>query len=332
MEPIMEHHYIKKIPGILLLLAIIFSTAGCGKKSGGGEKTINGSISVSDDGTKITFSDANPGLQQIKSAVVNKGTAMISVFAPARVVAIISTAASSKEKIVLFESPDIASLYSSYKQAKSNVDLATKNLERIRDMFKNLAATGRDINQAETDAANAKASMAEMESRLRTAGFSPQELDQTPAGTIWLMADVLESQLSEVDKGEAVDIFFNATPDKKYEGRAVAIGDLVDPTTRTVKVRVTMKDPRNKFIPGMFGKIDFGDPKDNVLLIPLSSVCTVEGNDFVFVQTGANEFNRRRVILGQQNEKNVIILKGIEGGDRIVIDGTLLMKGLSFKF
>jgi membrane fusion protein, heavy metal efflux system len=328
----MKLHCISKTFRILFFFAIILSVAGCVKKSNSGPNTVPPSIDVSSDGTRITFSEGNPGLQQIKSTEINKGTVMISVFAPARVVAIISVGTASKERFVLFESSDIASLYSSYKQAKSNVDLTSKNLDRTKDMFKNLAATGRDLNQAETDAANAKSSLAEMESRLRGAGFNPQELDQTPPGTIWLMADVLESQLSDVDKGESVDIYFNAFPDKKYEGRAVAVGDVIDPTTRTVKVRVTMRDPQGKFIPGMFGKVDFGDPKDNVLLIPLSAVCTVEGTDYVFLQKGNHQFERQPVVLGQQNEKNVIILKGINSGDKIVTDGTLLMKGLSFKF
>ncbi len=146
------------------------------------------------------------------------------------------------------------------------------------------------------------------------------------------MADVPESQLGEVNKGEAVDIYFNAFPDKKFEGRAVSIGDVVDPTTRTVKVRVTMKDPQGKFLPGMFGRIDFGDPKDNVLLVPLSSVCTVEGSNYVFIQTAPNEFQREKVILGLQNNANVIVLTGISSGEKLVTAGTMLLKGLSFNF
>ena len=93
-----------------------------------------------------------------------------------------------------------------------------------------------------------------------------------------------------------------------------------------------MKDSHGKFLPGMFAKIDFGDPKDNVLLVPLSSVCTVEGNDYVFIETGQNEFQREKIILGPQNNSNAIVLKGIRDGDKLVTDGTMLLKGLSFKF
>jgi len=287
---------------------------------------------VSEQGAKINFPNNDPGLERIKSSIVNKGRVMISVFAPSRVVATISSGSTSKEKVILFDSPDVASLYSSFRQAKSNVSLTDKNLERIQDMFKNQAATGKDLNQAETDAENAKVSLAEMESRLRTVGYNPKELENTLPGTIWLNSDVLESQLSEVDKGEAVDIYFNAFPDKKFEGRAVSIGDVVDPTTRTVKVRVSMKDPHGKFLPGMFAKIDYGDPKDNCLVIPLSSVITVEGNDYVYLQKAQGEFVRQKVVLGQQNESQVIVLKGINNGDEIVTEGAILLKGLSYNY
>ncbi len=199
-------------------------------------------------------------------------------------------------------------------------------------MYENLAATGRDLNQSETDLANAKAAIAEMESRLRTAGFNPNELSDTPSGSVWLIADVTETQLNEVDKGEAVDVYLDSSPDKKFEGKAISVGDIVDPVTRTVKVRVTMRNINGKLLPGMYGKVDFGDPKDNVLLIPLKAVFTVEGKDYVFVEKSQNEFVRQSVILGPQNNNKVIVLKGIADGDKIVTDGTMLLKGLSFNF
>ncbi|MEW5841733.1 MAG: efflux RND transporter periplasmic adaptor subunit [Bacteroidota bacterium] len=322
-----------KIGRFFLLIALgqIF-VYGCSKKSDPNAVKIPANPVVTNNGKQISFPADSPGLQRINTETMEKGRAMISVFAPARIVATISNAVSAKEKIVLFESSDIASLYSSYKQAAANVGLSSKNLERTKDMYKNLAATARDLNQAETDASNAKAAMAEMESRLRTSGFNPKELIETPSGTAWLVADVTETQLSEVDKGEAVDIYLDAFPDKKFDGKAVSVGDIVDPTTRTVKVRVTMKNFNGKLLPGMFGKIDFGDPKDNVLLIPLSAVFTVEGTDYVFIEKEPNVFIRQQVILGPQDKNKVIVQKGISNGDKVVVGGTMLLKGLSFNF
>jgi len=317
---------------LLLFLPFFILFSGCSKDDDSHKDTPPKTVSVSDDGTTISFSAGHPGLERLKVKSISKGSATISVFAPARIVASISSALSSDEKIVLFESPDITTLYSQYRQAKSNLQLAGKNLERIKDMYVNLAATGKDVNQAENDAANARAAISEMESRLRSAGFNPKELDETHPGTVWLLVDVLESQLHEVQKGEEVDVYLNSFPNQKFTGRAVALGDVVDQATRTIKVRVTMPDYKKQFLPGMFGKVDFGDPHDGVILIPLSSVVTVEGKDYVFLQTGDNEFKRKQVFLLEQNDKEVLVQSGIGSGDKIVTEGTMLLKGLSFKF
>jgi hypothetical protein len=93
-----------------------------------------------------------------------------------------------------------------------------------------------------------------------------------------------------------------------------------------------MKDPHNKFLPGMFAKVDYGDPKDNCIVIPLSAVVTVEGNDYVYVRKAPGEFERKKIILGQQNEIEVIVLKGINNGENIVTDGAILLKGLSYNY
>ncbi len=115
---------------VLLIVLGQLLIYGCSKNSDATERKDPGNPVVSENGIRINFPADNPGLQRIKTTTINKGRAMISVFAPARIVATISNAVSSKEKIVLFESSDVASLYSAYKQANSNVALSSKNLER----------------------------------------------------------------------------------------------------------------------------------------------------------------------------------------------------------
>lgn len=287
---------------------------------------------VSDDGTTITFPPGSAGLDQIGVTEAREGTVLIPVIAPARVVATISPAISSPGEIIIFESPDVTTLYSQYRQSRSNVDLTSKNLARVREMFENQGATSRDINQAETDAANARSSMVEMEGRLRALGFNPAELESVKTQTAWLISDVPETELHEVQKGEDVDIVFSAFPDKKRIGKEAAIGDIVDPVTRTVKVRVTLPNPGGTLIPGMFARVDFGDPQDGVILLPLTAIVTVDATDYAFVQTGKGEFNRRKVTISNANGINTVVLKGISGGEKVVTNGAMLLKGLSFGY
>ena len=287
---------------------------------------------VTEGGNSIRFPSGSPGLGRITSTMVEKRTATIPVIAPARVVASIVPGLSSTDRIVMFDSPDVTSLYSQYRQSSANVARASKNLSRIKDMFQNQAATAKDMNDAENDAATAKAAMAESESKLRGLGYNPPEFNTVAPGTAWLMCDVPESQLNEVQRGEDVPIQLSSFPDGRFRGRADAIGEVVDPVTRTVKVRVSMPNPRGRILPGMFARVDFGDPISGIVLFPASGVVTVEGADYAFIQLNDSEFVRRRITIGSSGAKDVIVLKGLSDGERVVTDGAMLLKGLSFGY
>ena len=129
---------------------------------------------VNNGGKTITFPKDDSGLQVFAVTTVEKGSATMSVIAPARVVASISISKTEPGKIILFDSPDVTSLYSQYKQSKANAELTSKNLIRIKQMYENQGVTAKDLNQAESDAATAKASLEEMTGRLKVLSFSPE--------------------------------------------------------------------------------------------------------------------------------------------------------------
>ncbi|HEY6953554.1 MAG TPA: efflux RND transporter periplasmic adaptor subunit [Bacteroidota bacterium] len=316
---------------LIVFAAAVILIQGCdGQKSN--SLPISRKAVVSNDGETITFPPGSPGLQELKTSQVRKGTALISVIAPARVVASILPAVDGTEKVILFESADVTSLYSQYRQSRANVDRTTRNLLRTKEMFESQGATAKDLNEAETDAATARATMAEMDGRLRAIGFNPSELATAATGTVWLICDVTEPQLHEVQQGEDVDVRFSAFPDKKYIGKEESMGAIVDPVTRTVKVRVSLKNPHGQFLPGMFAGVDFGDPQSGVILLPLSAIVTVEGNNYVFVETMPGVFQRRQITITNSDEQRTIVLQGLEDGENVVTNGAMLLKGLSFGF
>jgi cobalt-zinc-cadmium efflux system membrane fusion protein len=288
--------------------------------------------SVSDDGLIVSFPRESAALQQVTSTAVKKGSATISVIAPSRVVASFVGPNSDGDKVVLFDSPEVTSLYSQYRQSRANATRTAKNLTRAKEMFGNQASTAKDLNDAENDAATARASMAEYESKLRGLGFNPGDLDTARPGSIWLISDVTEAQLPDVQKGEDVDIVFSSFPDKKFVGRADAVGDVVDQLTRTVKVRVSMANRQGRFLPGMYAAVDYGDPIGGVVVLPPSAIVTVEGRDYVFVETAPGEFRRRQVTVLKSGADRIILTQGVEDGDHVVMNGAMLLKGLSFGY
>lgn len=321
-----------KIYTMFLFSYCILMLAGCSNSKDNDLNNLKKQkIIVNDNGRTIIFNQGNPGLNQIKTTIAKKGTALISVRIPARVAASITQALSGSEKVILFDSPETNSLYSSYRQSKANLERSKRNYSRIKDMYDNQMSTAKDLNDAENETINNKTLMLEMEAKFRSLGFNPVDLENSHSNTLWLIADVPESQLKEVQKGESVDIYFSSLPQKKLEGIADAIGDVVDPVTRSVKVRISMAN-YEKFLPGMYAIVDFGDSINSVVTLPNSSIITVEGKDYAFVENSNGIFTRREVFTGQLASSKIIILKGIENGERIVTDGAILLKGLSFGY
>ncbi len=231
----------------MLLLAVSVLSIHCDQGKGAESETKNQIFraEVSENGTRIVFPPQHPGLSTLTSAPVKKGWAAISVIAPGRIVAAIATDETEHERIVFFESSDVTTLYSQYRQGKSNAARTAGNLERVKEMFATQTATAKDLSDAENDAATARASLSEYESRLQAAGFNPQELDAVPVHTVWLLSDVPENELNEVQQGEDVDIYFSAFPEKKFVGHVIAIGKVVRSVyTNHQSTRIALKSTR----------------------------------------------------------------------------------------
>ncbi|MFB5649448.1 efflux RND transporter periplasmic adaptor subunit [Leptospira wolffii] len=287
---------------------------------------------VSDNGETISFPPDSSGLARMSILRVGIGDASFSVIAPARVIASINTSVNSGEKIILFDSADTTQMFAEYKRSRAVTAKSFKDLARVRDMYANQAATGREVTEAESNFAIAKAESAETESKLRSIGFNPKELDSVSGPSLWLICDVPESQLSEVQKGEEVRIQFSSFPGKVFKGHAEAVGEVVDPTLRTVKVRVTLRNPKDKILPGMYARVDFGDPRTSVIVLPNQAIITVDEKNYVFLSEGDGIFRRRQVVLGTSGEDRTIVNEGLSSGDQVVTEGAFLLKGLSFGF
>jgi hypothetical protein len=320
---------------VTIAVALAAGAVACGKKrDAASDGTLDTSHrpTVTEQGGRIVFPPDSPGLKQFATASVKQGETVVTLSAPAHVVASIAASVTGPERVVLFESPDATSTWSQYRQGRVAVDRTTKALDRVREMYKNLGATAREVTEAETDVATARANAAEHEGCMRALGFNPSDLDAVTGNTAWLMADVPEAELHNVPRGGRVTVRFTSFPDRDVAGRAEAVGDIIDPTTRTVKVRVGVPNDERRILPGMFARVTFGDPRHAVRVLPAAAIVTVEERTYVFVRTSPNEFVRREVSLQRAGADSVIVLSGLADNDQIVTAGALLLKGLSFGY
>ena len=226
-------------------------------------------------------------------------------------------------------------------------------VDRFTDLQKNGAATGKDVAEAKTDKLMAesdknsaisemataeteliaeKSAILEHEAELKLAGFNPKEIISTGAGKVWLICDVPESQINKLKTGNTCNIQFSAFPDEKYVGKVEAFGDVVDNLTRMIKMRISLPNRGGKLKSGMFATVNFGVSEGMLLSVPNTSIVTVQGKNYVFVQKDTTQFERKEVLTGQQINDRIIIFSGINAGDKVVEKGAIELKGLSFGY
>jgi len=299
------------------------------------------------EGTLITFADDTTAsffmTQPIESADLQ---AEFSV--PARVVATVMVSSENPgQNLILFDNPDLTSNYTRLLQHLANIqqiqDVLIKQrtieLERMIDLQKHGAASGRDVLEAQTALAlertnliNEKTSLLEHETMLKLGGFSTGALRKARPNTIWVISEIADNQISKVKSGEQCKITFASFPNEIFTGRIEDIGDVVDNVTRLLKLRISIVNPDHRLKAGMFGTTRFGLKEGKFLTVPIESLVTVQGQNYVFVKKSLLEFERRTVSIGQQANNHIIIFDGIKEHEQVVIKGTMQLKGLSFGY
>jgi membrane fusion protein, heavy metal efflux system len=147
--------------------------------------------------------------------------------------------------------------------------------------------------------------------------------------TVWVEADVHESDFGRLaaSKGGLVKFHSPAYPGHEFEGRVTYTGDLVDEKTRRVKLLARAKNPGRQIKPGMFVEVRIlsTEPKP-AIQVPLSALLTDGEETFVYVKTGAEQFERRDVDAADPDDGRVTIRRGLKAGDDVVIEGGYKLK------
>lgn len=144
--------------------------------------------------------------------------------------------------------------------------------------------------------------------------------------TIWMIAQVFEEQASWVKVGEMAKAKLSAFPDKVWTGEVDYVYPQVDPTTRTLQVRFRFNNPDGFLKPNMYANISiFGDPKPDVLSIPLEALIRSSEGNRVIVKINDGQFQARSVTIGTESGERVEILSGLKAGEVVVISGQFLI-------
>src|SRR3989449_372103 len=145
-------------------------------------------------------------------------------------------------------------------------------------------------------------------------------------GTVWVNAEVRESEASAVRVGSAVEARTTALPGKVFKGRVSAILPEVNPATRTFKARVELANSGSRLKPGMFATVNFTPAaRKEALLVPTEAVIQTGKRSVVIVAQGDGKFASVDVEIGIETGGQTEIRKGLEAGQKVVVSGQFLI-------
>ncbi len=314
------------------------------------EKTAIGSIDFNQDMTVQVFTPYPGRIVQLSAQLgdeVQKGQVLFTIDSPDLVQA--SSTLISAASVLDLTSRNLArakTLYETrawsqqqYEQAVSDQQTAEGNLRAARDAVRIFGKTDaemdRMIKERKVDPILVVYSPVPGRVAARNAapglyvqpGNPPAPYAVADVSTMWLLANVPETDAPAYRVGQPLKVKVSAYPDHEFDGQVDTIGLTVDPNTRRVLVRSVIKDPRHELWAGMFANfvIQVGDPIRSPA-VPLNGVIREgDGTMIVWVTTDRRHFTKRTVKIGIQYDGYHQILEGLKPGEIVATGGGLFM-------
>jgi len=146
-----------------------------------------------------------------------------------------------------------------------------------------------------------------------------------PVGTVWVNAEVPETQAALIRPGVEVEGRAAAFPDTVFTGKVAALLPDVNATTRTIKARIVLANSAGLLKPGMFARLDFGGHEKRGLMVPTEAVIYTGKRNVVIVAEGDSKFRPVEVEVGRDSGEMTEIRKGLQAGQRVVVSGQFLI-------
>ena len=143
--------------------------------------------------------------------------------------------------------------------------------------------------------------------------------------TVWLQLDAYESDLGSLKIGQPITATIDAFPSEEFKGTVSFIGAVIEPSTRTVRVRATLDNKDLKLKPEMFAQAIIRVPLQKAVVIPSSAVIATGKRCVVWVEASAGHFEARPVKLGQRSGDFYQVLDGLHEGEIIAASGGFLI-------
>lgn len=142
---------------------------------------------------------------------------------------------------------------------------------------------------------------------------------------VHLSAAVSERDIAAAFPGQKVRISLQAYPESDIEGTVKYVGEMLDPDTRTVKVRIAIDNADGRLKPGMFAQVVLAGPARRVVTVPASALLQGGLYTRVFVERAPFEYEPRTVTVGATEGGNAEILSGLDAGEHVVVENGVVL-------
>jgi cobalt-zinc-cadmium efflux system membrane fusion protein len=229
-----------------------------------------------------------------------------------------------------------------FRNAEASVASAQARSARVEEQLHRFGLTDADLRALRPDASEAphrdashstlRAPFAGVITKFDVASGEVVEPDKelftvADMSTVWVLADVYEKDLTKIASQGAVSIKVDAYPDRVFRGQITHVSDVIDPTTRSAKVRCVVENRDGALKLDMFAKVTLaaGEERD-AIAVPVDAVQQVDGQSIVFVRQSPTRFERRIVQLGRRSGDVVEVLSGLTDGQTVVGKGSFYLK------
>jgi cobalt-zinc-cadmium efflux system membrane fusion protein len=144
---------------------------------------------------------------------------------------------------------------------------------------------------------------------------------------LWVEANIYETDIDKLRNISEANLTVQTYPEEIFKAKLIHIGDIIDESTRTVKVIFSVINSGGLLKVGMFANLNiFTSNSSEVITVPKEAIVDVNGKNVVFIHSRPQAFTGKEVVLGRTDGKYVEIIKGIEVNDRVVTIGNYQLR------
>ncbi len=257
------------------------------------------------------------------------------------------------------QSADMSGAFSDYRKALADEQLSRTQLERSKLLYDKGAISLNDMQIAQDTEDKAKTDVENTAAKIRVLGgnlahadsvvdihapisgvitdqqvtnaagvqglASPNPFTISDLSNVWILCDVYENDLINVHLGDSAEIRLNAYPDRVFTGRISNVGPILDPSLRTAKVRIEVKNPGLIKV-GMFVSATLhGLKRETHTAVKATAILHMNDRDWVYVPDGDKQFRRTEVVAGNPlPDGTQEILSGLKPGQQVVLNALVM--------